>query len=310
MSSNPAIVSRGNINGTYQLRPGGTADTDQFRIADIDWITTNYFVGVNGNQTYNRCPSPNELYAIPNITTSSPTVVDSATVNDGGSVSNNVGVVSEVGMCLSTVGTPSQYDTVLPQFYSVNVTAGYSWSSNLSYVFTPGNLYYLRAYILYNGVYYYGNNTVTVNTLVTTTTTTLGAGYYDCGYGCQYYAYYPGCTPCNPASTTTTTTGSLPVFGSFGFYNYNVHSTYFYIENDLYSDGGCSLLTRGICYSSTNTTPTISDLTTTMAATTGNFSTFCFGGISPSTYYYVRGYASNCNGLVYTTTILQILTTP
>jgi hypothetical protein len=24
-----------------------------------------------------------------------------------------------------------------------------------------------------------------------------GAGYYDCGYGCQYYASNPGCTNCN-----------------------------------------------------------------------------------------------------------------
>lgn len=24
----------------------------------------------------------------------------------------------------------------------------------------------------------------------------FGAGYYDCGYGCQYYTYNPGCTPC------------------------------------------------------------------------------------------------------------------
>jgi len=24
-----------------------------------------------------------------------------------------------------------------------------------------------------------------------------GAGYYDCGYGCQYYTYDPGCSPCS-----------------------------------------------------------------------------------------------------------------
>lgn len=299
MASNPSIISRGNINGSYELRPGGTADTDQYRIADIDWITTNYYTYITGDQTSNRCPSPNQIFAEPHITTTSPTIVNSSTVNDGGSVSNNVGVASEVGMCLSTsTSTPTQYDTVIPQYSNVNVTAGYSWSGNLSYVFTPGVLYYMRAYVIYNGIYFYGTS-VNVNTSVTTTTTTLGAGYYDCGYGCQYYAYYPGCTPCNPAL--------IPQFGSFGFYSFNVHPTYFYVENDL-SNPACTILTRGICYSTINTTPTISDSTTTMAATTGNFSTLV-SGLSTTTTYYVRGYASNCNGLAYSSNTLTITTT-
>lgn len=52
-----------------------------------------------------------------------------------------------------------------------------------------------------NGTYH----SITVNCTTTTTTTTTqppaGAGYYDCGYGCQYYAYNPGCTPCNPTTS-------------------------------------------------------------------------------------------------------------
>jgi uncharacterized protein (TIGR02145 family) len=64
---------------------------------------------------------------------------------------------------------------------------------------------------------------------VATTTTTAAAGYYDCGYGCQYYAYNPGCPSCNPASTTTTTTS--------GFYGYLVNA---------YTCPGCSLVELGI----------------------------------------------------------------
>ncbi len=28
--------------------------------------------------------------------------------------------------------------------------------------------------------------------------THTGEGYYDCGYGCNWYTYDPGCTPCTP----------------------------------------------------------------------------------------------------------------
>lgn len=35
-----------------------------------------------------------------------------------------------------------------------------------------------------------------LNTLYYATVERFGAGYYDCGYGCQYYTYNPGCTAC------------------------------------------------------------------------------------------------------------------
>lgn len=35
-----------------------------------------------------------------------------------------------------------------------------------------------------------------LNNLYFATVERFGAGYYDCGYGCQYYTYNPGCTAC------------------------------------------------------------------------------------------------------------------
>lgn len=45
-------------------------------------------------------------------------------------------------------------------------------------------------------------HSISVSCTTTTTTTPTGAGYYDCGYGCQYYTYNPGCTPCTPSTQT------------------------------------------------------------------------------------------------------------
>jgi hypothetical protein len=64
-------------------------------------------------------------------------------------------------------------------------------------------------------------------TIATTTTTTFisDAGYYNCGHGCFYYSYNPGCLPCTPVTTTTTTAAS-------SYYGYIV---------DIYTCGSCSL---------------------------------------------------------------------
>lgn len=86
-----------------------------------------------------------------------------------------------------------------------------------------------------NWRYWNGTAFTSSGTCPATTTTTQAAGYYDCGYGCQYYAYYPGCTPCDPASTTTTT--SIPYYG--------------YIV-DVYVCGGCTLIESGILVQDTH----------------------------------------------------------
>ncbi|MFC1734016.1 fibrobacter succinogenes major paralogous domain-containing protein, partial [candidate division KSB1 bacterium] len=66
---------------------------------------------------------------------------------------------------------------------------------------------------------------------------------------------------------------------------------------NITSDGGASIITRGVCWS-TNQTPTIADSKTTDGIGAGNF-TSNITGLTPNTTYYVRAYATNNTGTGY-----------
>lgn len=66
----------------------------------------------------------------------------------------------------------------------------------------------------------------------------------------------------------------------------------------LTSNGGGTLTAQGICYSSTNATPTVADLKTSTNIDTANF-TSTLTGLSPNTTYYIRAYATNESGTGY-----------
>lgn len=64
------------------------------------------------------------------------------------------------------------------------------------------------------------------------------------------------------------------------------------------SDGGSSIIKRGVCWSSTSATPTISDSHTTDGAGLGTFVSQ-ITGLQPEVTYYVRAYATNSIGTSY-----------
>jgi uncharacterized protein (TIGR02145 family) len=78
------------------------------------------------------------------------------------------------------------------------------------------------------------------------------------------------------------------------------------------SDGGASVTARGVCWS-TSPNPTISNNTTSDGTGTGTF-TSNITGLSPSTAYYVRAYATNSAGTAYgnqqTFTTQPVIITP
>ena len=61
---------------------------------------------------------------------------------------------------------------------------------------------------------------------------------------------------------------------------------------EITDDGGYNIIARGVCYSTTNSTPTIEDSYTTAGIGTGTFSTI-ITSVTVSTTYYVRAYATN-----------------
>jgi hypothetical protein len=64
------------------------------------------------------------------------------------------------------------------------------------------------------------------------------------------------------------------------------------------STGGATLTATGLCWSSTNSTPTTSDSYATSSAPTSSF-TASLSGLSAGTIYYVRAYATNSAGTGY-----------
>ncbi|MFO7621684.1 MAG: FISUMP domain-containing protein [Bacteroidales bacterium] len=67
---------------------------------------------------------------------------------------------------------------------------------------------------------------------------------------------------------------------------------------DITNDGGGNVTARGVCWSSTSQTPTISDSKTEDGSGTGTF-TSNLTGLEPGTTYYVRAYAVNSAGTAY-----------
>ena len=68
------------------------------------------------------------------------------------------------------------------------------------------------------------------------------------------------------------------------------------IGGDISSDGGSSIVLRGICYS-TSPNPNMGNSRTEDGSGTGSFNTV-LRGLTPSTTYYARSYAKNSNGVV------------
>ena len=67
---------------------------------------------------------------------------------------------------------------------------------------------------------------------------------------------------------------------------------------NITSDGGYAITARGVCYSTTNSNPTISDSRTTAGIGTGSYSS-TITKVSVNTTYYVRAYATNSIGTAY-----------
>ena len=67
---------------------------------------------------------------------------------------------------------------------------------------------------------------------------------------------------------------------------------------DVTSNGGFTTTARGVCWSSTSATPSINDNHTSEIADNGAF-TSLITGLTPSTTYYVRAYATNETGTSY-----------
>ena len=94
---------------------------------------------------------------------------------------------------------------------------------------------------------------------------------------------------------TFTTTSGLPTITTSST---TATSTSITSGGEITDDGGYNIIARGVCYSTTNSTPTIEDSYTTAGIGTGAFISV-ITSVTVSTTYYVRAYATNSIGTGY-----------
>ena len=70
------------------------------------------------------------------------------------------------------------------------------------------------------------------------------------------------------------------------------------VSSSITNDGGAAITERGFCYSTVNTTPTISDNKINSDISQKDF-TGSLESLTISTQYYIRAYAVNANGVSY-----------
>lgn len=107
-----------------------------------------------------------------------------------------------------------------------------------------------------------------------------------------------GCSK-TPASTTTVLVPTVSTTNVI----INLTATTAQSAGVILSNGGGTITTNGVCYSSTNTTPTVTDSKTSdpvsAAGTTYTAFSSNITGLTPNTKYYLRAYASNSAGAGY-----------
>jgi gingipain R len=134
-----------------------------------------------------------------------------------------------------------------------------------------------------------GKATVSNNTATITIngTPTAGQTLTLCVFGYNKVTNIQEITVANPAVAPTVTTTAVS----------NIDKTTATGGGNVTADGGATVTARGICWS-TSQNPTVSDSHTTDGTGTGSF-TSAMTGLTASTTYYVRAYATNSAGTTY-----------
>lgn len=108
-----------------------------------------------------------------------------------------------------------------------------------------------------------------------------------------------GCKKSTPAATNSVVAPTITTSGLI----INLTSTTAQSGGTISNDGGAAITANGVCYSSTNHTPTISDSKTSETVSTSGVIPIDFtsslNGLTAATTYYVRAYATNSVGTSY-----------
>ncbi|MFB0903241.1 MAG: hypothetical protein QMB11_02580, partial [Nonlabens sp.] len=107
-------------------------------------------------------------------------------------------------------------------------------------------------------------------------------------------------TAYGPAISFTTVASSIPTGVTLSSISYG--QTTASGNSNIISDGGATITSRGVCWSNATSNPTIINSKTVDGTGIGEF-TSSLSGLTPSTTYYTRAYATNSVGTTYSPTM-------
>jgi len=204
-----------------------------------------------------------EIKVAPTLTTSNATNITSVSATAGGAISDDGGaIVTAYGVCWSINQTPTTADSKV-----AGALTG-SQTGTVSSILKAGQIATFSGAIsgLQPGTTYYARAYAT---------NSIGTAYGE--------------------QVTFTTQSVLPVLTTTELLGISINSAT--AGGNITSDGGASVIARGVCWS-TLENPTTNDQKTLNGMGSGIFSS-SITGLAPGTRYYIRAYATNSVGTAY-----------
>jgi len=271
---NPAIKSIDGNQGSFDIVVSAT--TKWTASSDNNWLT---IAQMQGNA--------DALVKVQYQANTSVTARTASITFIGTGVPNQTVTVTQAGLAPTLTVSPSNQNanaTSGSAIYTVTSTVNWAVQSDQQWATITNT----------SGA---GNGTITVNYLANTQSTqrTANISVSGSGVSTQIVSLLQAGAVITTQPTVTTTAIS------------NIAQTTAITGGNVTADGGAAVTGRGVCYSTTNQTPTTADSKTTDGSGTGTF-TSNLSGLTANTTYYVRAYATNANGTSYGT-MLSFTTT-
>jgi uncharacterized protein (TIGR02145 family) len=208
---------------------------------------------------------------------------------------NSVGTSYGIQESFTTLGLPTISTNSISSISSTAATSGGNVSSDGGSTVTARGIVYNNLQNPTTSDNFTNNGTGTGSFISVVTGLSASTLYYIRAYATNSvgtaYGNQLSFTTSVPTIATVTTLGATMITASSAS-----------LEGEVLSDGGSAVTAKGMAYSAINANPTISNSTTNNGSGTGYFLS-SLSGLSPTTVYYVRAYATNNLGTAYGNTV-------
>jgi uncharacterized protein (TIGR02145 family) len=208
---------------------------------------------------------------------------------------NSVGTSYGIQETFTTLGLPTISTNSVSSIASTAATSGGNVSSDGGSTVTARGMVYNNLQNPTTSDNFTNNGTGTGSFISVVNGLSASTLYYIRAYATNSvgtaYGNQLSFTTSVPTIATVTTLGATMITASTAS-----------LEGEVLSDGGSAVTAKGMAYSAINANPTISNSTTNNGSGTGYFLS-SLSGLSSTTVYYVRAYATNNLGTAYGNTV-------